>query len=154
MVMSVAENLVHGQSGEGVAARDRPSRGGAGPGRPSRSTDWTIKVSGPETAVSELSGGNQQKVVVGKWLAAGVRVLLLDEPTKGIDVEARAALYGLLRELAASGVAILVAPTELEELFIVCDRIIVLRDGRVVADQDVGECDPAGIMERAMSEES
>ena len=50
--------------------------------------------------MSELSGGNQQKVVVGKWLAAGVRILLLDEPTKGIDVETRAALYGLLRELA------------------------------------------------------
>jgi ABC-type sugar transport system ATPase subunit len=110
-----------------------------------------IKVASNRSEVRELSGGNQQKVVVGKWLAAGVRVLMLDEPTKGIDVEARAALYALLRELARDGVAVLMAPTELEELFLACDRIVVLRDGQVVSDRPIAACDPASVMSLAMS---
>jgi ABC-type sugar transport system ATPase subunit len=109
-----------------------------------------IKASSERANVRELSGGNQQKVVVGKWLAAGVRVLMLDEPTKGIDVEARAALYSLLKELARAGVAVLMAPTELEELFVACDRIVVLRDGETVSDRPVAECDPASVMSLAM----
>ncbi len=109
-----------------------------------------IKVPSPASLVRQLSGGNQQKVVVGKWLAAGVAVLLMDEPTKGIDVEAKAGLYTLLRELADVGVSIMIAPTELEELFLACDRVLVLRRGRVVTEMSTAQTKPATVMSLAM----
>ena len=92
-----------------------------------------IKVSGVRSPVRTLSGGNQQKVVLGKCLNAGVRVLLLDEPTRGVDIEAKNQIYDLLRALAAEGMAIIVASSELEELFIVCDRLLIMTQGRVAA---------------------
>jgi rhamnose transport system ATP-binding protein len=81
-----------------------------------------------------LSGGNQQKVVLGKWLAVKPRVLLCDEPTRGIDVGTKAEIYRLLRRLAESGVGILLASSELPEILGVCDRVLVMRDGRLVAE--------------------
>jgi len=80
----------------------------------------------------ELSGGNQQKVVVARWLLTDAEVLLFDEPTRGIDVSARAALYHLLNDLADAGKAILVASSDLDELMATCDRIGVLSAGRLV----------------------
>ena len=85
-----------------------------------------------------LSGGNQQRVVIGKWLATEPRVLLCDEPTRGIDVGAKAELHALLRTLAASGMAILFASSELPEVLGVADRILVLRAGRLVAELPAG----------------
>jgi rhamnose transport system ATP-binding protein len=85
-----------------------------------------------------LSGGNQQRVVIGKWLAIEPRVLLCDEPTRGIDVGAKADLHALLRGLAASGMAILFASSELPEVLGVADRILVLREGRIVAELPAG----------------
>ncbi|MET0771545.1 MAG: sugar ABC transporter ATP-binding protein [Candidatus Limnocylindrales bacterium] len=85
-----------------------------------------------------LSGGNQQRVVIGKWLAIEPRVLLCDEPTRGIDVGAKAELHALLRRLAASGMAILFASSELPEVLGVADRILVLRAGRLVAELPAG----------------
>jgi len=81
-----------------------------------------------------LSGGNQQRVVIGKWLAIGPRVLLCDEPTRGIDVGAKADIHALLRDLASSGLAILFASSELPEVLGVADRVLVLRAGRLVAE--------------------
>ena len=81
-----------------------------------------------------LSGGNQQKVVVGKWLAVKPRVLLCDEPTRGIDVGTKAEIYRLLRELADSGVAVLLSSSELPEILGLADRVLVMRDGRLVAE--------------------
>jgi len=86
-----------------------------------------------DDAVSTLSGGNQQKVVVAKWLALGPRCLLLMDPTRGIDVRAKSQIYGLLRELAAEGMAILLQSTDQEELVHVCDRVHVFYRGRVNA---------------------
>jgi ribose transport system ATP-binding protein len=83
-----------------------------------------------------LSGGNQQKVVLGKWLAAAPRVLLCDEPTRGIDVSARADLYRLLIDLAESGVAIVIASSDLDEVLTVTSRVLVMSHGRVVAEFD------------------
>jgi simple sugar transport system ATP-binding protein len=97
-----------------------------------------------------LSGGNQQKVVVGKWLAANARILLLDEPTKGVDIEAKAALYALLRQFVGSGGSVLIAPTELDELFLTCDRILVLRRGRIVGEVPTQQATPAAVMALAM----
>jgi ABC-type sugar transport system ATPase subunit len=94
-----------------------------------------IKIPSLTGPVSALSGGNQQKVVVGKWLLAGTSVLLLDEPTQGVDVEAKAVLNTVLRSLAAEGTSMLLAVTEVEESLL-CDRVVVLAAGRVVAEFD------------------
>jgi ABC-type sugar transport system ATPase subunit len=78
--------------------------------------------------------GNQQKVVLGRWLIAGPRVLLLDEPTRGIDVGAKAEIYRLIRRLAGQGMAVLVASSDLPELLALCHRILVMANGRVAAE--------------------
>jgi ABC-type sugar transport system ATPase subunit len=83
--------------------------------------------------VATLSGGNQQKVVLGKWLIRTPKLLLLDEPTRGVDVAAKAEIHRHLRDIAAQGVTMLVSSSEYDELNQVCDRIIVLFRGRVVA---------------------
>lgn len=90
-----------------------------------------IKAPGPEIAVSNLSGGNQQKVVLARWLALSPRVLIFDEPTRGIDVGAKAEIYSLIRGLASRGVAILVISSDMEELLGISDRIAVMREGRI-----------------------
>jgi len=89
-----------------------------------------IRTPSVHTTVGRLSGGNQQKVVVGKWLMRRPRLLILDEPTRGVDVGARAEIHRTIRGLASNGVAILMIASELEEL-LTCDRVIVLREGRV-----------------------
>jgi ABC-type sugar transport system ATPase subunit len=96
--------------------------------------DLELSARGPDQEVRYLSGGNQQKVVLAKWLLTEPRVLLLDEPTRGIDVGAKQALYVLMRTLAAAGHAILMVSSELPELIGMADRILVLRDGRLVAE--------------------
>jgi ribose transport system ATP-binding protein len=84
--------------------------------------------------VTELSGGNQQKVVLARWLLRRSEVLLLDEPTRGVDVGAKADIYRVIRDLASAGLAIVIVSSELNELIGLCDRILVMRDGRLVAD--------------------
>ena len=94
-----------------------------------------IKASGPDARVTELSGGNAQKVVLGRWLFPEVKALLLDEPTAGVDVGAKADILKLVRELATEGAAVLIASSEFAELLAVCDRILVLREGRITAER-------------------
>ncbi|MFV3406483.1 sugar ABC transporter ATP-binding protein [Pseudomonas sp. NY15463] len=91
-----------------------------------------IRSAGPEQAVGELSGGNQQKVVIGRWLERDCQVLLFDEPTRGIDVGAKFDIYGLLAELARQGKALVVVSSDLRELMLICDRIAVLSAGRLI----------------------
>jgi ribose transport system ATP-binding protein len=93
--------------------------------------------------VQFLSGGNQQKVVLAKWLATRPRVVIFDEPTRGIDVGAKVAVYELMRELAADGVAILMISSELPEVIGMSDRILVMHDGRVSAQLDAGSTEEA-----------
>jgi ribose transport system ATP-binding protein len=105
-------------------------------------TRLRIKASSPDQKVSELSGGNQQKVLLARWLATEPKVLLLDEPTRGIDVGAKAEVQALIDELAADGLAVLLISSDLEELVDGSDRVVVLRDGAVVTEltgDDVGE---------------
>jgi ribose transport system ATP-binding protein len=90
----------------------------------------------PDRVVRLLSGGNQQKVVLARWLLRDCRVLLLDEPTRGVDVATKAELYRIICDLARSGVGVLVVSSELEELIGICSRILVMRDGEIVADVD------------------
>jgi rhamnose transport system ATP-binding protein len=90
-----------------------------------------IRAAGPEQRVEELSGGNQQKVVLAKWLATQPRVLILDEPTKGIDAGAKAAVHGVIRELASKGLAIILVSSDLPEVLAMSRRVMVMRRGRV-----------------------
>ncbi|HEY1721228.1 MAG TPA: sugar ABC transporter ATP-binding protein [Magnetospirillaceae bacterium] len=95
---------------------------------------FDIRASGIEQVVNKLSGGNQQKVVLGKWLAAGPKVLILDEPTRGIDVGAKSEIHRLMSELAQQGMAILLISSELPEIMGMSDRILVMREGRIAAE--------------------
>lgn len=88
-----------------------------------------------QSQVRRLSGGNQQKVTIGRWLAAGFRTLLCFDPTRGIDVGTKRQIYELVRELAGQGAAVLLYTSELREIPLVCDRVLVLYDGRIVAEQ-------------------
>jgi len=108
-----------------------------------------IHARDPEQPTGSLSGGNQQKVVLGKCLVTEPRVFLLDEPTRGIDVGAKAEIYRLIRDLAAQGLAILLASSELPELMLLSDRILVLREGRPTALLDRLEFSPEVILEYA-----
>ncbi|MEQ1524709.1 MAG: ATP-binding cassette domain-containing protein, partial [Aestuariivirga sp.] len=90
-----------------------------------------IKTAGTDIAVGSLSGGNQQKVVIAKWLMNQPRIILLNDPTRGIDVGTKQELYVLLRKLADEGAAILFYSTDYDELIGCCDRVLVLYDGKV-----------------------
>jgi ribose transport system ATP-binding protein len=93
----------------------------------------SIKAPGPSTSVRNLSGGNQQKVVFAKWNNERTRILLLDEPTVGVDVGAREEIYGLIRDAARSGAGVLIVSSDLHELILLCNRISIVVDGRVTA---------------------
>ena len=95
-----------------------------------------IKCSGPDQKVRELSGGNQQKVLLGRWLAMNPTLLILDEPTRGIDVGAKGEIQSLIKSLADRGLAVLMISSELEEVIEGADRVFVLRDGITVAEFD------------------
>ncbi len=105
-----------------------------------------IKVSSPRMPAGTLSGGNQQRVVLGKWLGGSVRLLLLDEPTRGIDVGSKAELFTVIREIADDGVAMLVASSELDEILPNCDRILVFFAGRLVGEFPPGEQNKTAIV--------
>ncbi|MBZ0153658.1 MAG: ATP-binding cassette domain-containing protein, partial [Planctomycetes bacterium] len=99
-----------------------------------------------QVGAGTLSGGNQQKIVLGKWLAASPKVLLLDEPTRGVDVGARAEIYARLHALAGSGLAILFVSSELEEVLALADRVLVLHQGRLAGSLRRDEADEQRIM--------
>ena len=93
-----------------------------------------LRAAGLDAQAGELSGGNQQKVMIGRWLVAGVDTLLIEQPTRGVDVGAKAEIYGLLREFVQQGGAVLALSSDLLELIGLCDRILMVRAGQVVAD--------------------
>jgi ribose transport system ATP-binding protein len=92
-----------------------------------------IRTRSPSTPVGDLSGGNQQKVALGKWLAAEPRLLLLDDPTRGVDIQTRRDIYHRIRRLAAQGVGVLLSSTDTIELVGTCDRVLVMYEGRIVS---------------------
>jgi len=106
------------------------------------------------SAASSLSGGNQQKVVLGKWLMRNPRLLILDEPTRGVDVGAKQDIYRIFAELAAAGLAILVISSELEELVGLCDRIHVMRRGEIKAEFVREQFDREAILRAAFGQSS
>ncbi len=106
----------------------------------------SVKAPKTTTPIGTLSGGNQQKIVIGRWVYAGSRLLLLDEPTRGVDVEAKGQIYAIIRSLAAEGKSIIFVSSEIEELPKVCDRVLVLRDGRIVEEFSAPNIDADELM--------
>jgi ribose transport system ATP-binding protein len=109
-----------------------------------------LRPADPRRPVRTLSGGNQQKVVVGRWLLRGAKVLLLDEPTRGVDVGARAEMYRLVRSLADDGVAVVVVSSEVPEVLGLADRVLVMREGRVIGEAAAGELTEADVLDMVM----
>ncbi|MGH3731036.1 MAG: ATP-binding cassette domain-containing protein, partial [Micromonosporaceae bacterium] len=104
----------------------------------------------PRRGITTLSGGNQQKAVVARWLLKECRLLLLDEPTRGVDIGARAELYGLIRRLADSGVGVLLVSSEVPEVLGLADRVLVLREGRVVHRSPARELSEHDVLDLVM----
>ncbi|MEN0001868.1 MAG: sugar ABC transporter ATP-binding protein, partial [Pseudomonadota bacterium] len=118
--------------------------------------DWMerlgVKAASPDVSINTLSGGNQQKVVLAKWLATEPRVILLDEPTRGVDVGAKAEIYTKIRSLAADGAAILVISSELPEVISLSDRIAVMAQGRLAGIVDASTATEESLLELAFTE--
>lgn len=109
--------------------------------------ELSLSPDDPSVAVRTLSGGNQQKAVLARWLLRGCRVLLLDEPTRGVDVGARAELYAVIRRLADEGLAVLLVSSEVPEVLGLADRVLVLREGRVIHESPATDLDEHGVLD-------
>ena len=109
-----------------------------------------IKTPGCETTVVNLSGGNQQKVVLGKWLSMSPKVMILDEPTRGIDVGAKAEIYRIMRSLADNGAVILMISSDMEEVLHVSDRVAVMHEGQITGVLERADCSEENIMQLAV----
>ena len=128
----------------GLLSRAREEALVAGPIR-----DTGVKTPGPHAAITGLSGGNQQKCIIGRWLLTEPRILLLDDPTRGIDVGAKAELYALIDRLCRRGMGVLLTSSELPELLTLSDRILVLAEGRLTAEFSRAEATEHKILEAA-----
>lgn len=109
-----------------------------------------IRMASASDPVASLSGGNQQKVLLGKWLAGEPTILLLDEPTRGVDVGAKAQIHRRIRELADSGAAVLVVSSEIPEVLALADRVLVMREGRIAGELDRASASPEAILGLAL----
>ncbi|WP_243794728.1 sugar ABC transporter ATP-binding protein [Saccharopolyspora gloriosae] len=109
-----------------------------------------LRPADPDRPIAAFSGGNQQKAVIGRWVLRGCRVLLLDEPTRGVDVGARAELYALMRGLAADGIAIVVVSSDIPEVLALADRVLVLRDGEMVHTAAAAEITESDVLDLVM----
>ena len=98
--------------------------------------DLAIRIGRPINPISTLSGGNQQRVAIAKWLAVGLKVIILDSPTVGVDVGARAGIFEIVRRLADAGLAILLISDEVPEVYFNADRVLHMAEGRIVAEYD------------------
>ncbi|MGW3950374.1 sugar ABC transporter ATP-binding protein [Streptomyces sp. NPDC004752] len=149
MLESVTRNV-------SVATLSRFSRGGwldrraeLGAAR-AATRELSLRPDNPSVPVRTLSGGNQQKAVLARWLLRGCRVLLLDEPTRGVDVGARAELYAVVRRLADEGLAVLLVSSEVPEVLGLADRVLVLREGHVVHEAPARELDEHRVLDLVM----
>jgi rhamnose transport system ATP-binding protein len=153
-----AQGLVMGMSIErniGLAGLRRLARGGlmSRSAERNRAADWAIRLQvkfGRLTdLVNTLSGGNQQKVVLAKWLATGPRVLIVDEPTRGIDVGTKAEVHRLLSSLVADGMAVLMISSDLPEILGMADRVLVMHEGRLTAEISRADATEESVMAAA-----
>jgi rhamnose transport system ATP-binding protein len=108
-----------------------------------------LRAASLDTDVGNLSGGNQQKVVIAKWLATQPKVIILDEPTKGIDIGSKAAVHEFMAELAAQGLAVIMVSSEIPEIMGMSDRVIVMREGRIAAELSGDQITPESLVRHA-----
>ena len=111
--------------------------------------NFSIKMPNDEVDAGSLSGGNQQKLVVGKWLARQSRVVIFDEPTRGIDVAAKVEIYNLMNQLKQQGISVIFVSSEMPEVLGIADRIIVMCDGRITGEMDIANATQEKILELA-----
>ncbi len=113
-------------------------------------SSFHIKCTGPAQIIGDLSGGNQQKVAIGKWLSGQFKIILFDQPTRGVDVGSKSEIYDMIKELAAEKVSMIIASDEIEELMDLCDRILVLKKGEIVHEfsNDGDRLSKADILEK------
>lgn len=109
-----------------------------------------LRPADPDRAAGTLSGGNQQKILLARWLVHGTKVLLLDEPTRGVDVGARAEIYSLIRRLSEAGTAIVIVSSEIEEVLGLADNVLVIAEGRVLTTVKATEIDEHGVLDLVM----
>jgi ribose transport system ATP-binding protein len=93
-----------------------------------------IRAASPQVLVGSLSGGNQQKVLLSRWLEIGPKVLILDEPTRGVDIGAKSEIYRIIDELAQRNIGIIVISSEMPEIIGICDRVLIMREGRIMGE--------------------
>lgn len=108
-----------------------------------------LRAAALDQPVGELSGGNQQKVVIAKWLATKPKVIILDEPTKGIDVGSKAAVHEFMAELARQGLSVIMVSSEIPEILGMSDRVVVMREGRIVGEYPRKELSPEALVRAA-----
>ena len=130
--MSVRENITISVLGRDALAGGLLNRAAMARLTAGSIQDLRVRVAGPFVTAGALSGGNQQKLLIARWIAIHPKVLILDEPTKGVDIGAKAEIYRIISELAAKGVAVLVISSELPEVIGISDRILVMREGVIV----------------------
>ena len=132
--MSVRENITISVLGRDALAGGLLNRAAMARLTAGSIQDLRVRVAGPFVTAGALSGGNQQKLLIARWIAINPKVLILDEPTKGVDIGAKAEIYRIISELAAKGVAVLVISSELPEVIGISDRILVMREGVIVGE--------------------
>jgi ABC-type sugar transport system ATPase subunit len=115
--------------------------------------DLSIKTPGPNFIVVNMSGGNQQKVILARWLSIGTRIFIMDEPTRGIDVGSKSEIYQIMNDLTKKGVAIIMISSELPEVLGMSDRIMVMRQGTIVKELSRAEASEEAIMYYAVGSE-
>jgi ABC-type sugar transport system ATPase subunit len=113
-----------------------------------------VRADDPRRAVATLSGGNQQRVIFGRWLLAGTKVLVLDQPTAGVDVAAKFDIYKQLIDLSAEGLAVVLVSNDYEEIACLADRVAVMREGRVVAEIEGIDATPERLYQVEMGTDS
>lgn len=138
--LSVSENIAVSVLRENWTTRWMPRAKERGVAR-ALIAKFGIRVAGAEALFSSMSGGNQQKSIIARWLQRDPRLLLLDEPTQGVDVMSRSDIYAVIRDAASTGCAVLVASSDMSELHALCDRVLILRSGRIVDEVVAGALD-------------
>ena len=111
-----------------------------------------IRMASIDQPIRDLSGGNQQKAVFGRWVLAGSKVLLLDEPTRGVDVGAKVEIYNIINEVTAQGGAVLMVSSELPEILGMSDRVVVMSGGRIAGEMDAADATQDNIMQLAVAQ--
>jgi len=149
--MTVLENAIMASTSQ-LSRFTPPSSGNSKAFTEKSMIDFDISAPSLSAPISSLSGGNQQKVLLTKWLGTQPKILLLDEPTRGVDVGAKSEIYKILLEQREKGLSILVSSSEVPELLTLCDRILVMHRGSIVANLPRESADESKILQYAMGE--